>query len=75
MIIIIIIIITIIIIIIIIILIIIIIIVTSLPWPHRQMYSCIRQKGGRTSSKSPRRKGSEDPRMFKRTITPQYKTR
>ena len=48
---------------------------TSLPWPYRQMYSCIRQKGGRTSSKSPRRKGSEDPRMFKRTITPQYKTR
>ena len=35
--------------------------VTSLPWPYRQMYSCIRQKGGRTSSKSPRRKGSEDP--------------
>ena len=30
-------------------------IVTSLPWPYRQMYSCIRQKGGRTSSKSPRR--------------------
>ena len=29
--------------------------VTSLPWPYRQMYSCIRQKGGRTSSKSPRR--------------------
>ena len=49
--------------------------VTSLPWPHRQMYSCIRQKGGRTSSKSPRRKGSEDPRMFKRTITPQYKAK
>ena len=33
--------------------------VTSLPWPYRQMYSCIRQKGGRTSSKSPRRLGSE----------------
>ena len=49
------------------------VIVTSLPWPHRQMYSCIKQKGGRTSSNSPRRKGSEDPRMFKRTITPQYK--
>ena len=30
-------------------------IVTSLPWPYRQMHSCIRQKGGRTSSKSPRR--------------------
>ena len=29
--------------------------VTSLPWPYRQMYSCIRQKGVRTSSKSPRR--------------------
>ena len=49
--------------------------VASLPWPHRQMYSCIRQKGGRTSSKSPRRKGSEDPRMLKRSITPQYKAR
>ena len=31
------------------------VLVTSLPWPYRQMYSCIRQKGGRTSSKSPRR--------------------
>ena len=29
--------------------------VTSLPWPYRKMYSCNRQKGGRTSSKSPRR--------------------
>ena len=29
--------------------------VMSLPWPYRQMYSCIRQKGERTSSKSPRR--------------------
>ena len=27
---------------------------TSLPWPYRKIYSCSRQKGGRTSSKSPR---------------------
>ena len=42
--------------------------VTSLPWPYRQMYSCIRQKGGRTSSKSPRR-WVANPWMPKWTIT------
>ena len=31
--------------------------VTSLPWPYRQMYSFFRQKGGRTSSKSPKTLG------------------
>ena len=45
--------------------IIIIIIVTSLPWPHRQMYSCIRQMGGRTSSKSPRRRVAKIPEFQK----------
>ena len=39
--------------------------VTSLPWPHRQMYSCIRQKGGRTSSKSPRRRVAKIPEFQK----------
>ena len=39
--------------------------VTSLPWPHRQMYSFIRQKGGRTSSKSPRRRVAKIPEFQK----------
>ena len=41
------------------------VIVTFLPWPHRQMYSCIRQKGGRTSSKSPRRRVAKIPEFQK----------
>ena len=39
--------------------------VTSLPWPHRQMYSCIREKGGRTSLKSPRRRVAKIPEFQK----------